>query len=93
MNIFIKVRLWDANQRACIRTFYDHTGPVNDVCFHPDGLCVAACSSDNTIKICTCVCVCVCVCVSCVYTSIQIHKDVCDTYVYAYVCVYIFVYI
>ena len=25
--------------------------PVNDVTFHPDGLCVAACSSDNTIKI------------------------------------------
>ena len=45
------VRLWDTNQRACIRTFYDHTGPVNDVTFHPDGLCVAACSSDHTIKI------------------------------------------
>ena len=25
--------------------------PVNDVTFHPDGLCVAACSSDHTIKI------------------------------------------
>ena len=77
MDISIKVRLWDANQRACIRTFYDHTGPVNDVCFHPDGLCVAACSSDNTIKICTCVCVCVCVydvCMMCVY--IQIDRQI-----------------
>jgi len=31
--------------------FCDPTSPVNDVTFHPDGLCVAACSSDNTIKI------------------------------------------
>jgi centriolar protein POC1 len=45
------VRIWDLNQRQCVHTFYDHTGPVNDVTFHPDGLCVAACSADNTIKI------------------------------------------
>jgi WD40 repeat protein len=31
--------------------FDDHQGSVNQVRFHPDGTCVAGCSTDKSIKI------------------------------------------
>jgi len=49
----VKVRLTTCGRRCtipCLPTSLPNS-PVNDVTFHPDGLCVAACSSDHTIKI------------------------------------------
>lgn len=34
----------------CLHTFYDHTDSVQDVAFHPNGLCIASASSDRSIK-------------------------------------------
>lgn len=36
--------------RPVIRTYYDHQGPINDVCFHPSRSFLASCSQDATIK-------------------------------------------
>ncbi|KAJ3062251.1 cleavage stimulation factor, 3' pre-RNA, subunit 1, partial [Quaeritorhiza haematococci] len=38
-------------QKPVIRTLYDHIGPVNDVQFHPNGMVLASCSDDQTIKL------------------------------------------
>lgn len=37
-------------ERKVIKTLYDHTGPVNDVAFHPNGSVLASCSDDCNIK-------------------------------------------
>ena len=36
------VKIWDVAERKEIHTFYDHTGFVNSVRFHPDGTCIAS---------------------------------------------------
>ena len=38
-------------RRPMIRTFYDHTAPVNDIGFHPNSRVLASCSDDCTIKL------------------------------------------
>jgi len=45
------VKIWDVAQRKEIHTFYDHTGFVNTVRFHPDGTCIASGSNDKKIKV------------------------------------------
>ncbi|CAJ0827798.1 7874_t:CDS:10 [Entrophospora sp. SA101] len=37
--------------RPVIRTLYDHLAPVNDLSFHPNGLVLASCSDDKSIKL------------------------------------------
>ncbi|KAK9709170.1 hypothetical protein K7432_009212 [Basidiobolus ranarum] len=37
--------------RPVIRTLYDHVAPVNDLAFHPNGLVLASCSDDQSIKL------------------------------------------
>lgn len=37
--------------RPVIRTLYDHSAPINDVKFHPNGTVVASASDDGNIKI------------------------------------------
>ncbi|CAG8537730.1 6044_t:CDS:10 [Paraglomus occultum] len=37
--------------RPVIRTLYDHLAPVNDLSFHPNGLVLASCSDDQSIKL------------------------------------------
>ncbi|CAG8609482.1 1262_t:CDS:10, partial [Ambispora leptoticha] len=37
--------------RPVIRTLYDHTAGVNDLSFHPNGLVLASCSDDQSIKL------------------------------------------
>lgn len=37
--------------KECVHTFFQHGGFVNHVEFHPSGTCIAAASSDATIKI------------------------------------------
>eukprot|EP00158_Paraphelidium_tribonemae_P002521 Partr_v1_DN25439_c0_g1_i3_m53770 putative cleavage stimulation factor, 3' pre-RNA, subunit 1, 50kDa len=39
------------DDKPLIRTFYDHTLPVNDVAFHPNSRVLASCSDDCTIKL------------------------------------------
>jgi len=34
-----------------VRTFYEHAGMVTSVAFHPDGTCIAAGSTDHTVKV------------------------------------------
>ncbi|KAL1919832.1 uncharacterized protein VTP21DRAFT_1763 [Calcarisporiella thermophila] len=41
----------DDNEKPVIRTFYDHTAPIKDVSFHPNGAVLASCSEDMTIKL------------------------------------------
>jgi cleavage stimulation factor subunit 1 len=36
--------------RPVIRTFYDHTAPINDVAFHPTQPLLASCGMDKTIR-------------------------------------------
>eukprot|EP01080_Neovahlkampfia_damariscottae_P001822 gene1822-964_t len=40
-----------ASARPVVRTFYDHTNEINDICFHPKNPCVLSCSKDQTIKL------------------------------------------
>lgn len=47
----IPVQLLSAEDKPLIRTLYDHTDPVNDVAFHPNGRALASCSDDCTIKL------------------------------------------
>ncbi|PVU94837.1 hypothetical protein BB561_002236 [Smittium simulii] len=50
-------RLNSANERSnseekpVIRTLYDHRDVVNEVAFHPNGLILASCSDDQSIKL------------------------------------------
>ncbi|RKP24521.1 WD40-repeat-containing domain protein, partial [Syncephalis pseudoplumigaleata] len=46
-----KMRKHNDADRPVIRTFYDHSGPVNDVAFHPNGMVLASCSEDRFIKL------------------------------------------
>lgn len=36
--------------KRVLKTLYDHTGPVNEVAFHPSGAVLASCSDDGMIK-------------------------------------------
>jgi cleavage stimulation factor subunit 1 len=36
--------------KRVLKTLYDHTGPVNEVAFHPNGSILASCSDDGMIK-------------------------------------------
>ncbi|KAJ3022540.1 cleavage stimulation factor, 3' pre-RNA, subunit 1 [Thoreauomyces humboldtii] len=38
-------------EKPVVRTLYDHSGPVNDIQFHPNGTVLASCSHDQTIKL------------------------------------------
>ncbi|KAI8815502.1 WD40-repeat-containing domain protein [Cladochytrium replicatum] len=40
----------NVEDKAVIRTLYDHIGPINELQFHPNGLVLASCSEDHTIK-------------------------------------------
>lgn len=58
-----QVRVWDINAASAevrpgerrpaklLSTYYDHTGIVTSVAFHPNGTCVAAGSDDKTIRL------------------------------------------
>lgn len=39
------------HERPVIRTMYDHTGPVNDLAFHPNTRVLASVSDDKTMKL------------------------------------------
>lgn len=47
----MKNRSGDAGDKPVIRTLYDHTEQVNDLSFHPNGLVLASCSNDQSIKL------------------------------------------
>jgi cleavage stimulation factor subunit 1 len=39
-----------SEEKKVIKTMYDHSAPVNEVCFHPNGTVLASCSDDYNIK-------------------------------------------
>ena len=43
--------IWDLSTGKRLRSFYGHTGGVNDACFNPDGTRVVSCGYDATIRI------------------------------------------
>jgi centriolar protein POC1 len=53
------VKLWDLRgkvrnlylPKTCVKTYWDHTGIVSGVAFHPSGTVVATCSMDRSIKL------------------------------------------
>ncbi|KAI8970410.1 WD40-repeat-containing domain protein [Mycotypha africana] len=47
----MKNRTGDVGDKPVIRTLYDHTEQVNDLSFHPNGLVLASCSKDQSIKL------------------------------------------
>ncbi|KAI8091685.1 WD40-repeat-containing domain protein [Thamnidium elegans] len=47
----MKNRSGDAGDKPVIRTLYDHLEQVNDLSFHPNGLVLASCSNDQSIKL------------------------------------------
>lgn len=47
----MKKRTGDAGDKPVIKTLYDHTASVNDLSFHPNGLVLASCSDDMSIKL------------------------------------------
>ncbi|KAF7727069.1 cleavage stimulation factor, 3' pre-RNA, subunit 1 [Apophysomyces ossiformis] len=47
----MKNRTGESGDKPVIRTLYDHTAPVNDLSFHPNGLVLASCSDDQSIKL------------------------------------------
>ncbi|KAI8989419.1 WD40-repeat-containing domain protein [Pilobolus umbonatus] len=47
----MKNRTGDAGDKPVIRTLYDHAEPVNDLSFHPNGLVLASCADDQSIKL------------------------------------------
>ncbi|KAI9308203.1 WD40-repeat-containing domain protein [Cunninghamella echinulata] len=47
----MKNRTGGASDKPVIRTLYDHTAPVNDLSFHPNGLVLASCADDHSIKL------------------------------------------
>ena len=46
-----RVKLFNINDGAVLRTFKHHTGPVDALALMPDGLRFASCSRDNTVRI------------------------------------------
>jgi cleavage stimulation factor subunit 1 len=40
----------DGPVRPVIRTFYDHTQPINDLDFHPESPILISAAKDNTIR-------------------------------------------
>ncbi|KAJ3323161.1 cleavage stimulation factor, 3' pre-RNA, subunit 1 [Boothiomyces sp. JEL0866] len=40
----------DGDEKKVLKTLYDHTGPVNEVVFHPNGAVLASCADDFKIK-------------------------------------------
>ncbi|KAI8141496.1 WD40-repeat-containing domain protein [Fennellomyces sp. T-0311] len=47
----MKKRTGDAGDKPVIRTLYDHSAPVNDLSFHPNGLVLASCAEDQSVKL------------------------------------------
>ncbi|CDS13860.1 hypothetical protein LRAMOSA06034 [Lichtheimia ramosa] len=47
----MKKRTGDVGDKPVIRTLYDHTAPVNDLSFHPNGLVLASCAEDQSVKL------------------------------------------
>ncbi|KAI8342704.1 WD40-repeat-containing domain protein [Chlamydoabsidia padenii] len=47
----MKNRTGGPSDKPVIRTLYDHTAPVNDLSFHPNGGVLASCADDQTIKL------------------------------------------
>ncbi|KAI7848261.1 WD40-repeat-containing domain protein [Circinella umbellata] len=47
----MKKRTGEAGDKPVIRTLYDHTAPVNDLSFHPNGLVLASCAEDQSVKL------------------------------------------
>ncbi|OZJ04868.1 hypothetical protein BZG36_02600 [Bifiguratus adelaidae] len=47
----LKERAQDKPARPVLRALYDHTESVNDIAFHPNGLVLASCSDDLSIKL------------------------------------------
>ncbi|CAO3599577.1 unnamed protein product [Absidia cylindrospora] len=47
----MKKRTGGASDKPVIRTLYDHTAPVNDLSFHPNGGVLASCADDQSIKL------------------------------------------
>ncbi|PWU90891.1 hypothetical protein C4B63_47g67 [Trypanosoma cruzi] len=45
------VQVWDPRSRRPTHTFYEHTGSVRSVDFHPDGCSLATGSADHTINV------------------------------------------
>lgn len=44
-------RTGDSGDKPVVRTLYDHTDTVNDLSFHPNGIVLASCSDDQSIKL------------------------------------------
>ncbi|KAJ3038786.1 hypothetical protein HK097_003034, partial [Rhizophlyctis rosea] len=40
-----------SDEKAVMRTLYDHQAVINEVIFHPNGTIVASCSDDQTIRL------------------------------------------
>ncbi|KAJ1967267.1 hypothetical protein H4R35_006758, partial [Dimargaris xerosporica] len=47
----LRLRSENVEAKPVIRTLYDHADCVNDVAFHPNGMVLASCSDDATIKL------------------------------------------
>ncbi|CAD5115146.1 DgyrCDS4150 [Dimorphilus gyrociliatus] len=48
------VKLWDRQSGDCIQTLKEPSGYINHVAFHPSGTCVAAASSDSSVRVWDC---------------------------------------
>lgn len=48
------VKLWDRQSGDCIQTLKEPSGYINYVAFHPSGTCIAAASSDSSIRVWDC---------------------------------------
>lgn len=47
----MKNRTGEASDKPVFRTLYDHSAPVNDMCFHPNNNVLASCADDHSIKL------------------------------------------
>lgn len=45
-----KVKLWSSQSGFCFATFNEHSGPILDLCFTPQGNAILSASSDGTIR-------------------------------------------